>query len=238
MEDPAAALRLVLANQALFVVFAIAGAILAGPRLLPHGLLLRRGTLGFGRSAVLIVGFVILSHAMSLILARLQWSETGTLAELGRIVGEMKVGPAPDLLLVVTALGIAPAFGEELLFRGLLQQLARHWLPTGAAVLLSALLFGLLHFDLAQSSAAFLMGVYLGLAVERSGSLVCAIVAHGLNNTLGILLPANTLAPLAASGHLVGGIGLAVSALLLALALRPPRPGPGPSPEPAPPGGS
>jgi membrane protease YdiL (CAAX protease family) len=169
-----------------------------------------------------VVGFVILSHGMSLLLARLRWSDTGTLAELGQKVGEMKTGGPPELLLVVAALGVAPALGEELLFRGLIQQTARHWLPAGAAVLVSALAFGLLHLDLAQSTGAFLMGLYLGVAVERTGSLRVAMLSHGLNNTLGILLPPALVGLV--QWALPLGIGaVAASVGILLLAIVPPR---------------
>jgi len=220
MGDPAEPFRIVLANQALFVVFAIIGAVIAGPKVLPRGLLLRRGQLGAARSAALVAGFVLLSHGLSLLLARLGWSETGTLAELGQRIGEMKAAGPPALLLVVAALGLAPALGEELLFRGLIQQTARQWLPVGGAVTLSALAFGLLHLDLAQSSAAFLMGLYLGVAVERSSSLLVAMLAHGVNNTLGVLAPPIALEGVEAWAVPVGLCAVATSAGILFLVGR------------------
>jgi len=219
MGDPAESFRIVLANQLLFLAFAIAGAILAGPKILPNGLLVGRGRLGIARSAALVLGFVILSHGMGLLLAQLRWSETGTLAELGQMVGEMKSAGPPSWWLVIIALGVAPAIGEELLFRGLIQQTARHWVAPGTAVLISAFLFGVLHLDLAQSSAAFLMGLYLGIAVERSGSLFVAMAAHGLNNTLGVVLPANAWSGLAPWALPLGLGAVAVSAVILFLSV-------------------
>ncbi|MGI9432435.1 MAG: CPBP family intramembrane glutamic endopeptidase [Myxococcota bacterium] len=215
MGDPGEPFRIVIANQLLFAAIAISGALLFGPRVLPRGLLVGRGRLGLARSAALVIGFVVLSHGLSLLLAQLRWSETGALAELGQMVGEMKSAGPPSWLLVITALGLAPAIGEELLFRGLIQQTARHWVAPGTAVLISALAFGILHFDLAQSSAAFLMGLYLGIAVERSGSLFVAMVAHGLNNTLGVVLPANAWSGLAPWAVPLGLGALAASAAIL-----------------------
>lgn len=226
MGDPAEPFRIVLANQALFVVLAISGALIAGPKVLPGGLLIRRGRLGIPRAAALVAGFVILSHGMSLLLAHLHWSDTGTLAELGHMVREMKEAGPPALLLVVTALGLAPALGEELLFRGLIQQTARHWLPAGSAVTVSAIAFGLLHLDLAQSSAAFLMGLYLGIAVERSGSLLVAMLSHALNNTLGVLLPPNALGGVAEWALPIGLGAVVTSAGILFLTAKPRRPEP------------
>jgi membrane protease YdiL (CAAX protease family) len=225
MSDPDAPLRSALAIQVVFVAIAIAGAILVGPRILPRGLLIGRGRLGVLRSSFVVVGFVLLSHGLALLLAQLRWSDSGTLAELERIVGQLRGAGPPDFLLAVVALGLAPALGEELLFRGLIQQSARHWLPTGAAVALGAALFGLLHLDLAQSSAAFLMGLYLGVAVERSGTLRVPMACHGVNNTLGVVLPPAALGSLLEWALPFGLLAAGASAVILLCATRlPPVP--------------
>lgn len=77
---------------------------------------------------------------------------------------------------------------EELLFRGLLQQQLRAWLPAWRAALASGLLFGLCHAFLAttvtQVGAPILVftvieGVVAGLVYCRAG-LLGASLAHGL----------------------------------------------------------
>ena len=75
---------------------------------------------------------------------------------------------------------------EELLFRGALQGLMR---PSGsaAAIFGPALLFGLLHLDLAQGLTAFACGVFLGWLAERSGSILPGMLLHFCNNTLAFL---------------------------------------------------
>ena len=79
-----------------------------------------------------------------------------------------------------------PAVVEELLFRGALQGLMR---PSGsaAAIFGPALLFGLLHLDLAQGLTAFACGVFLGWLAERSGSILPGMLLHFCNNTLAFL---------------------------------------------------
>lgn len=84
------------------------------------------------------------------------------------------------LLTIVVTLG--PGIGEELFFRGLMM---RSLLSTGrptAAVVLSAVLFGLIHFDVLQSPGAAIIGVYLGLVALRTRSIYPAMAAHGVNN--------------------------------------------------------
>ena len=84
------------------------------------------------------------------------------------------------------ALCAVPAMVEELLFRGALQGLMR---PSGsaAAIFGPALLFGLLHLDLAQGLTAFACGVFLGWLAERSGSILPGMLLHFCNNTLAFL---------------------------------------------------
>lgn len=73
---------------------------------------------------------------------------------------------------------------EELLFRGvLLPGLLRNYRPA-VAIGQSALLFGLIHFNSAQSLNAFLMGLLLGWVYYQSRSLWLCIGLHGLHNSL------------------------------------------------------
>lgn len=73
---------------------------------------------------------------------------------------------------------------EELLFRGAItRELLRRYRP-GAAIVLSALLFGLAHFNPVQMVFAFVLGLLLGWMYWRTRSLVPCIVFHVLNNGL------------------------------------------------------
>ena len=99
---------------------------------------------------------------------------------------EMLPSGGPELLMQFLALCVMPAIAEELLFRGAFQGLMR---PCGsaAAIFAPALLFGLLHLDLAQGLTAFACGVFLGWLAERSGSILPGMLLHLVNNTLAFL---------------------------------------------------
>lgn len=92
----------------------------------------------------------------------------------------------PELFVQFLALCAVPAVVEELFFRGALQGLMR---PSGsaAAIFGPALLFGLLHLDLAQGLTAFACGVFLGWLAERSGSILPGMLLHFCNNVLAFL---------------------------------------------------
>jgi|GEM_PF-1525998 len=66
---------------------------------------------------------------------------------------------------------------EEFLFRGvLLRSLSKY--GTGFAVVLSSLLFGLIHGNIYQAPFAFLAGIVLAYAAIRSGSIWRAVLVH------------------------------------------------------------
>lgn len=101
-------------------------------------------------------------------------------------ISEMLPSGGPELLVQFLALCVMPAIAEELLFRGAFQGLMR---PCGsaAAIFAPALLFGVLHLDLAQGLTAFACGVFLGWLAERSGSILPGMLLHLVNNALAFL---------------------------------------------------
>ena len=99
---------------------------------------------------------------------------------------EMLPSGGPELLMQFLALCVMPAIAEELLFRGAFQGLMR---PCGsaAAIFAPALLFGVLHLDLAQGLTALGCGEFLGWLAERSGSILPGMLLHLVNNALAFL---------------------------------------------------
>lgn len=210
-HDAEAVLLATLASQGLFACTALGGARLLGGRLLPRGLRLEPPALGAVALGLAAVGFVCVSQALSLLLSELSLRDTGTLAEIDRVVADAS---GPSRLLALLALGLAPPIGEELLFRGLIQQAALRRLGAAGAILLSAAAFGAIHLDPVHSPTAFVMGLYLGAVVELGGGLRGAIFCHALNNVLAVVGPrvAVELVPggaaLSSAGLLAAGTGL------------------------------
>lgn len=71
---------------------------------------------------------------------------------------------------------------EEILFRGLIFESCRERFGSGAAVLISALLFGLVHGVPVQIINAFVVGLIFGYVYLRTGSLLSVILLHVVNN--------------------------------------------------------
>jgi len=84
--------------------------------------------------------------------------------------------------LCVLLLAIMPAIGEELLFRGMILHGLRTRFNDISAVLMSALMFAIMHGNLQQFVYPFLLGIIMGWIVLRTGSLISSIVVHFTNN--------------------------------------------------------
>ncbi|MDH5493813.1 MAG: CPBP family intramembrane metalloprotease [Myxococcales bacterium] len=87
---------------------------------------------------------------------------------------------------------IAPIF-EELLFRGLLLRFLIEGYGRGTGILLSSLLFGLIHVDPAVIITASMAGWLFAELRLRSGSIWPAIGLHAGINALPLLLPPRLL---------------------------------------------
>ena len=114
---------------------------------------------------------------------------------------------------------IAPAIGEELLCRGVLQRTLARWIPPSAAIALAALAFGWLHMEWVHGFFAASIGCYLGLAAYWSDSTRPAIAAHATNN-FAALLGSSGLMTLGLPVEQALALGLALAGLGLVWAWR------------------
>jgi membrane protease YdiL (CAAX protease family) len=87
-------------------------------------------------------------------------------------------------LVAVIAVLLAPV-SEELLFRGLLYSPLRRRYGRTAGVVISALIFSVVHPPV-DMPAIFALGVVLALAYEHTGSLLAPLAAHAANNLYGM----------------------------------------------------
>lgn len=100
-----------------------------------------------------------------------------------------------DMALLLLGAVVLAAICEELLFRGLMLRLLQRGGGWAVPILVTSVLFAAFHLDVVGFLPRTLMGVYFGLLVWRSGSVMPAILAHGANNSL-----AFAAVPLAGAG--------------------------------------
>lgn len=89
-------------------------------------------------------------------------------------------------------IGILAPIAEEIVFRGAIQRTAANYFEEKGvknfkwkAILLSAVLFAIIHGNPAQIPHALLMGVLLGWMYSRSGSIIPCVIVHWINNSIG-----------------------------------------------------
>lgn len=100
---------------------------------------------------------------------------------------------------------------EELLHRGVVFGRLRRRMGMWSAVILSALVFAILHFNIVQFVYAFLLGIVFALFVEKTGQLYPAIIAHIVANGLAVIRTE--------TGFLQTTVDMSVSAWLISVGL-------------------
>jgi uncharacterized protein len=94
---------------------------------------------------------------------------------------------ASNLLNNLFVIGILPAVGEELLFRGVVQQLFKKLFHNAhAAIWISAAIFSALHMQFFGFLPRMILGAMFGYMLEWSGTLWLPIIAHFVNNATAV----------------------------------------------------
>lgn len=88
----------------------------------------------------------------------------------------------------VIAVAILPAIIEEFLFRGMIYRGIANKSNRKIAIVISALLFALLHMNFNQMCYAFVMGLVFALVVYLTNNLTVSILLHMLFNTFTVLI--------------------------------------------------
>ena len=90
------------------------------------------------------------------------------------------------LVLMFISTAIVPAFVEELLFRGMILSNLRPYNESGA-ILISALLFGLMHQTPFQIFYTTAVGVVFGIVYVKTGTIWSGVLLHFFNNFFSVI---------------------------------------------------
>lgn len=93
----------------------------------------------------------------------------------------------PQAICYFVVLALLPPICEEVLCRGLVCGLLKHFHPW-TAVLVSAFAFGMMHATVQQIPFAFVLGLVLGFVYVKTGNLLYPILLHFVNNAFACLL--------------------------------------------------
>ena len=106
---------------------------------------------------------------------------------LGQVDLMSKMSGVPDLLLSLLVMAFAPAVFEEVFFRGGFQKMM--YRATGKiwpSILVTSLLFSAIHFSFYGFLSRIALSIVLGLLFAYTQRIWIAILAHFLNNALGV----------------------------------------------------
>jgi len=109
------------------------------------------------------------------------YKATGT-SSLSQVTAPLALG----LLLTGSLLN---AFGEEIIFRGMLLPVLTKRTGIIVALLLHSFIFTVYHlFPIQNSILLFIMGIFFALGYLWSGSLLTPLIAHLIENGLGVII--------------------------------------------------
>ena len=92
------------------------------------------------------------------------------------------------LLFNIFMIGIIPAIGEELLFRGIIQRIFTDWTKNYHwGIWISAILFSALHLQFYGFIPRAILGAIFGYMLVWSGNLWFPIIAHFVNNSTAVI---------------------------------------------------
>jgi len=92
----------------------------------------------------------------------------------------------PALILYFIQLSVLAPLCEEFIFRGLILQNLRKY-GNFFAILVSSVMFGIVHGNLSQTPFAFVVGVALAITVIETGSIWVSVLIHCLINSTSLI---------------------------------------------------
>ncbi|WP_130807436.1 type II CAAX endopeptidase family protein [Senegalia massiliensis] len=105
------------------------------------------------------------------------------------LFSELKPNPIPTptsssfYLLGLFIIAVTPGICEEVMFRGFMMK-SYEGKGYKKAIFISALLFGVFHFNIQNLLGPMFLGVVFGFIVYKTNSLVSGIIAHTTNNAV------------------------------------------------------
>lgn len=100
----------------------------------------------------------------------------------------MGIATNDTILSYLTIMLFAP-IAEELAFRGVIFKYSKKSFGIVGCAVLSALLFGLMHFNPLQSLYAIPIGAALAYIAYKYDSVIPAIIGHVINNSIAMIIP-------------------------------------------------
>jgi membrane protease YdiL (CAAX protease family) len=100
----------------------------------------------------------------------------------------LKADGMPGLLFNIFMVAVLPAIGEELLFRGVIQRIFINWTNNYHwGIWIAAIIFSGFHLQFYGFLPRLMLGAMFGYFLVWTGSMWVPILAHFVNNTMGVI---------------------------------------------------
>lgn len=93
-----------------------------------------------------------------------------------------------ELVKYIFLIAISAGLCEEIFFRGMILNAYEHETNKTFAIIISATLFGLFHFNIQNLLGPILIGIIFGYLVYATNSIFSAIIGHIMNNFIAVVL--------------------------------------------------
>ncbi|MBD3375668.1 CPBP family intramembrane metalloprotease [candidate division KSB1 bacterium] len=100
----------------------------------------------------------------------------------------VQVNSLTDGIVLFLSAVVMAALAEEMLFRGMLQNSFEYFIDPAMAIVISAIIFALIHFNPWSAIQFTMMGIVLGYMTWVTNSIWPAIILHGTNNLLSLVM--------------------------------------------------
>ena len=91
-------------------------------------------------------------------------------------------------LVNLVMIAVIPALGEEFLFRGVIQRILTEWFKNHhIAILVTAFLFSMMHFQFLGFLPRMVLGVMFGYLFVWSRTIWVPVIAHFINNAMAVV---------------------------------------------------
>uniref|UniRef100_UPI004056AF57 CPBP family intramembrane glutamic endopeptidase n=1 Tax=Acetatifactor sp. TaxID=1872090 RepID=UPI004056AF57 len=91
-------------------------------------------------------------------------------------------------IVAVLAQVVAAPVVEEVIFRGLMLSRLRKGMPTIVAVLITSVIFGLIHGQILWMAYTFVLGLIFAAVAIKTNSILSTILLHAVFNGAGVIL--------------------------------------------------
>lgn len=92
-----------------------------------------------------------------------------------------------QFLIGFLVIGLTPGICEEIMFRGMVMS-SYESLGRKKAIIYSAVLFGLFHFNAQNLFGPIYLGILFGIIAYKTNSLISTILGHTVNNTIALTI--------------------------------------------------